>query len=69
MFRSIERKNRRDNQICLTRKGLSYAEKTAGALLKSEQKILEQIGLQKVNMLIGTLNEYALLLVQEIQNH
>ena len=36
VFRSIGRKTRRDKHICLTRKGLTYAEKTAGALLKSE---------------------------------
>lgn len=68
VFRSIGRKNRRDKQICLTRKGLTYAEKTAGALLKSEQKILEQMGHQKINILIDALNEYAVLLEKEIKN-
>lgn len=58
---------KRRKQIRFTPQGLSYAVKTAEPLLKSEQRILEQMGRDKVNLLIDLLNEYASRFEWEIQ--
>lgn len=58
--------DKRSKIIILTDEGRRYAENIVNPLLNCEKEVLAEMGKERVEMLISTMNQYAELLEQKI---
>lgn len=60
--------DRRSKRIILTEEGKKYADKIVKPLIEFEESVLEEMGEERVKIMINTLKEYADLFEKKMKN-